>query len=60
MYRLGTPARYRLKDGTVTEAAIEGVMPSGALILRHADGLRREYMFGEVEFIVAGGCAFGK
>lgn len=60
MYRLGTPSPFRMADGRVVEAVIEGVQPSGALILRHADGRQREYMFGEVEFVVAGGCAFGK
>ena len=60
MYRLGEMRPFRMADGTIVDAAIEGVKPSGALILRHADGRRGEYMFGEVEFIVAGGCAFGK
>ena len=52
MYRLGVPAPFRMKDGTVAEAVVEGVQPSGALILRHADGERREYAFGEAEFII--------
>ena len=60
MYRLGRKFPYRLADGLIAEASIEGVAPSGALVLRHADGLLREYAFGEVEFIVANGCAFGK
>ena len=60
LYRLGEMHPYRLADGTVVEAAIEGVRPSGALILRHADGQMGEYMFGEVEFIVERGCSFGK
>ena len=60
MYRLGEPAPFRMKDGTIADAVIEGVQPSGALILRHAGGQRREYMFGEVEFVAASGCAFGK
>ena len=60
MYRLGVPSPFRLPDGTIIEAVIEGVQHSGALILRHADGRCREYMFGEVEFVVSGGCAFGK
>ena len=52
MYRLGEMHPYRMADGTVVEAAIEGVRPSGALILRHADGRRGEYAFGEAEFII--------
>ena len=60
MYRLGIRSPFRMADGTVVEAVIEGVEPSGALILRHADGQKHEYLFGEVEFVVARGCAFGK
>ena len=60
MYRLGEPSPFRMKDGRIVQASIEGVAPSGALVLRHADGMRDEYAFGEVEFIIANGCAFGK
>ena len=60
MYRLGVEAPFRMKEGSVVQAVIEGVAPSGALVLRHAGGLRREYAFGEVEFIIANGCVFGK
>ena len=60
MYRLGVAAPFRMKDGTLVHASIEGVAPSGALILRHTGGMQREYAFGEVEFIIANGCAFGK
>ena len=45
---------YRLPDGTLFQAAIEGVLPSGELILRHADGTRHEYLFREIEFVIAG------
>ena len=31
-----------------------GVLPSGELILRHADGTRHEYLFREIEFVIAG------
>lgn len=54
MYRLGEQHPYRLPDGTLFQAAIEGVLPSGELILRHADGTRHEYLFREIEFVVAG------
>lgn len=54
MYRLGEQHPYRLSDGTLFQAAIEGVLPSGELILRHADGTRHEYLFREIEFVIAG------
>ena len=60
MYRLGTPSPFRMTDGSVVEAVIEGVRPSGALILRHSDGRCGEYLYGEADFIIARGCAFGK
>ena len=52
MYRLGTPHPYRLPDGSLFTAAIEGVRPSGELLLRHADGTLRAYLFREVEFVI--------
>lgn len=54
MYRLGEEHPYRLPDGTLFRAAIEGVRPSGELILRHMDGTQRTYLFKEVEFVIAG------
>lgn len=54
MYRLGETHPYRRPDGTLVEAVLEGVRPSGELILRHADGTRREYLFREIEFVIAG------
>lgn len=54
MYRLGERHPYRLADGTAVEAAIEGVRPSGELLLRHDDGTLRAYLFREVEFVIAG------
>ena len=38
----------------VHEASIEGVRPTGELLLRHADGTLREYLFKEIEFVIAG------
>lgn len=52
MYRLGERHPYRLPDGTVIEGAIEGVRPTGALILRHADGTVHDYLFREIEFVL--------
>ena len=45
---------FRYPDGTPTEASIEGVRPTGELLLRHADGTLREYLFKEIEFVIAG------
>ena len=47
-------AVFRLPDGTGFEAVIEGVRPTGELLLRHADGTLREYLFKEIEFVIAG------
>ena len=52
MYRLGERHTFRYPDGTPTEAAIEGVRPTGELLLRHADGTLREYLFKEIEFVI--------
>lgn len=52
MYRLGELHPYRLADGTLFEAAIEGVRPSGELLLRRSDGTLGEYRFKEVEFVL--------
>lgn len=54
MYRLGETHPYRRPDGTLVEAVLEGVRPSGELILRHADGTRHAYLFREIEFVIAG------
>lgn len=52
MYRLGEMHPYRYPDGTLTHATIEGVKPSGELLLRHDDGSLREYLFREIEFVL--------
>ena len=52
MYALGEMRTFRYPDGTPTRGAIEGVRPSGELILRHEDGSRREYLFKEIEFVL--------
>lgn len=52
MYRLGERHPYCLADGTLFEAAIEGVRPSGELLLRRSDGTLGEYRFKEVEFVL--------
>lgn len=54
MYRLGETHPFRLPDGTPLRAAIQGVKPSGELILLHDDGSRHEYLFREIEFVIAG------
>lgn len=52
LYRLGERHLYRFPDGSTARAVIEGVRPTGALLLRHDDGLLREYLFREVEFVI--------
>lgn len=52
LYRLGEAHPYLLPDGTRFVATLEGVRPSGALLLRHEGGLLREYLFKEVEFVI--------
>lgn len=54
MYRLGERHLYRLPGRGEVEGVIEGVRPTGELCLRHADGSLGEYLFGEVEFVIAG------
>ena len=54
MYRLGERHPFRLPDGTPFEATIEGVRPTGELLLRHTDGSLHGYLFRQVEFVVAG------
>lgn len=44
---------YRYSDKTgVFEAVVEDVLPDGRLVLRHRDGLSREYAFKEVSFLL--------
>lgn len=52
MYALGQMRPFRRPDGTLLHGAIEGVRPSGELILRHDDGSHGEYLFKEIEFVL--------
>ena len=52
MYRLGEEHPFRLAAGRIVRATIEGVRPSGELLLRHTDGEQGAYLFKEVEFII--------
>lgn len=52
MYRLGERHTYRLPGRGEVEATIEGVRPTGELLVRHADGSRAEYLFGQIEFVL--------
>ena len=54
MYRLGERSPFRMPDGTPFCAVIEGVRPTGELLLRHDDGMQHAYLFREVEFVVPG------
>ena len=52
MYALGEMRPFRYPDGSLTRGAIQGVRPSGELILRHEDGSIRAYLFKEIEFVL--------
>lgn len=52
MYRLGERHPYRLPDGTEFMAVMEGVRPTGELLLRRDDGSVAGYLFKEVEFVI--------
>lgn len=52
MYRLGERHAYRLPGQGETEGIIEGVRPTGELLVRHTDGTLGEYLFGEIEFVL--------
>ncbi len=54
MYRLGERHPFRLPDGTLFRAVVEGVRPTGELQLRHDDGTLHEYLFRQVEFLIEG------
>jgi BirA family biotin operon repressor/biotin-[acetyl-CoA-carboxylase] ligase len=51
IYRLDTPARYALPDGTEFRGTIRGVQPSGELILDDGTTLRN-FLYREVSFII--------
>lgn len=53
MYRLNEQHTYALPSGERFEATLRGVLPSGDLLLDHADGSRHSYLFKEVEFVIA-------
>lgn len=52
MYRRGEQHTFALPDGTRFRGTILGVRPSGELIIDHADGTRKEYLFKQVEFVL--------
>ncbi len=53
LYRLGERHCYCLPDGTLFDAVLEGVCPTGELLLRRDNGVLDEYLFKEVEFVLA-------
>jgi len=53
MYRRGEIHPYRLASGEVVDGSIVGVRHSGELIVNHSDGTLGEYLFKEIEFIIA-------
>ena len=52
MYRYGESQAFRLPDGTEFVGIIRGAKGNGALQVEHPDGIVREYLFREIEFIV--------
>lgn len=54
MYRLGERHTFRYPDGHADRGLDRGRAPHGELLLRHADGTLREYLFKEIEFVIAG------
>lgn len=52
LYMLDTPRPFRLPDGTTVRGTIRGVKPTGELIIEHADGELRGYLFREIEFVL--------
>lgn len=52
LYRLGEEHPFRHPDGSLFRATMLGVRPTGELVLRHADGTTRAYLFREVEFVI--------
>ena len=58
LYRLNTPAKFRIKNTSVStknnveEATIIGVESNGCLILKHADETIRSYAFKEIEYVI--------
>ena len=53
LYRLDERQRFRdPASGAEFEAVIRGVRPAGDLLLEHADGTLRTYLFREVEFVI--------
>jgi len=52
MYRLGERHAFAEPDGARFEATIRGVKPAGELVVEHADGSVKEYLFKEIEFVI--------
>lgn len=55
LYRLGTPVNYeRTADGSLFQASIRDVTPSGQLVLVHPDGRQEQFGMREVRFLPEG------
>lgn len=52
LYMLDIRRPFRRPDGSLVEATIRGVAPSGELLLEHADGHIEGYLFKEIEFVL--------
>lgn len=52
MYRLGERHTYAWPDGTRFEGIIRGIGENGELLVEHADGTVKGYLFKEIEFVI--------
>ncbi len=52
MYRLGERHTYAWPDGTRFEGIIRGIGENGELLIEHADGTVKGYLFKEIEFVI--------
>lgn len=52
IYRRDEAHTYRLPDGTPFEGTIRRVDADGTLIVEHADGSERGYLFKQIEFVI--------
>lgn len=52
LYRIDEPHTFRLPDGTAFTGIIRDVEADGALVVEHPDGIRRNYLFRQIEFVI--------
>lgn len=52
LYRLDEPHTFRTPDGEPFTGTIRGVEPDGGLVVETEDGMRRSYLFKQIEFVI--------